>query len=59
MRFPAAKIIVLLCLLLGFTNLAIANTYNSVEYNLDLISIKDSVLKIEVILKGDFKDKLV
>jgi hypothetical protein len=46
-------------LLLGFTNLAIANTYNSVEYNLDLISIKDSVLKIEVILKGDFKDKLV
>ncbi|WP_371220481.1 M61 family peptidase [Orientia tsutsugamushi] len=59
MRFPAAKIIVLLCLLLGFTNLAIANTYDSIEYNLNLINIKDSVLKVEIILRGKFKNKLV
>lgn len=59
MRFLASKIILLFCFLLCFTHLAIANTYDSVEYNLDLINIKDSVLKIEVTLKGDFKDKLI
>jgi predicted metalloprotease with PDZ domain len=59
MSFPATKIIVLLCLLLGFTNLAIANTYDSIEYNLNLINIKDSVLKVEIVLRGKFKDKLV
>lgn len=59
MSFPAPKIIVFLYLLLGFTNLAIANTYDSIEYNLNLINIKDSVLKVEIILRGKFKDRLV
>lgn len=60
MSFSSAKIIVLLCcLLLGFTNLAIANTYDSIEYNFDLINIKNSVLKVETILRGKFKNKLV
>lgn len=59
MRFPVAKIIGLLFLLMDITNLAIANTYDSVEYNLNLINIKDSVLKVEIILRGKFKDKLI
>ena len=59
MNFPATKIIVLLCLLLGFTNLAIANTYDSIEYNLNLINIKDSLSKVEIILRGKFKNNLV
>jgi predicted metalloprotease with PDZ domain len=59
MRLLATKIILLLCLLISFTNLATANTYDSIEYNLNLINIKDSVLKVEIILSGKFKDKLV
>ncbi len=59
MRSLAPKIIILLCLLRGFTNLAIANTYHSIECNLNLINIKDSVLKVAIILRGKFKDKLV
>ncbi len=51
--------IVLLWMLVGFSNLAIANTYDSIEYNLNLTNIKDSVLKVDIIFRGKFKDKLV
>jgi hypothetical protein len=59
MSFPFPKTILLSFLLLGLTNLAIANNYDSVEYNLNFIDIKDSVLKVEIILQSDFKNKLI
>ena len=52
-------IIILFLILFGFTNLATANSYDSLEYNLSLANIKDLVLKVEVTLKGKFKNKLV
>lgn len=62
MRIFIIKIIIYLLALLGFNNLASAiiqsSTCESIEYNLNLIDIKDSVLKVEVIIRGDFKNNL-
>ena len=52
MRFRVTTIIIWLCFLLSVTNLAVANTYDSIEYNLSLSQIEKSVLKVEITLKG-------
>jgi len=59
MSFLVTKIIALLCFLFSFTSITFANTYNSIEYNLDLSSIDNSILKVEMILDGKFKDKII
>jgi predicted metalloprotease with PDZ domain len=58
LKFDRAKNIVLLILCLLFTpSLGFANNYDSIEYNLSP-DIKNSVLSVEMTLKGEFAKQL-
>ena len=59
MKKFAKNVTLLIFSLLSFANLAVANNYDSIEYSLSLANIQESVLKVEVTLKGKFEDKLI
>lgn len=59
MRSFITNLFMFLCVLLVFPHSGIANTYDSIEYNLNLSNIKNLVLTVEMTLKGKFEDKIV